>query len=329
MQSNMKKRTMTKPAYIKINSPLELGYYRGNIVFVHNYRHKTFRYIAMRVNQDCFNKKKKTLKLSDSYDCSYEVNRIELLASKVNKAIIELSKTKDTITKREVDAYITTHFTQVEINSSEAGIIADFTQWIERYKRSKNDELIRKGKQGNNNHPSAKDYTSAKNLLIDFEWDFEWNRDKLNKFKKQLDEETGEFIRKFMYEDIDNEFIIALVNYCYLPRVNTNLHRYKTVGNMGNKTVQKRMDSIFSFLHSQYGNKLPNGILKPRLDVLVKEIVRLDMRELRLLEELEISSERFIRIRDYFLFLCYTGLRFGDFIKLNQSFVLNSTCKCN
>lgn len=321
MQSRMIKQTNTKSTFIKINSPLDLGYYRGNIVFIHNYRHKTFRYIAFGVNNDCFNNKTKALKLSDCYDCSYEVNRIEILSNNVNRAIIELSKTRDTITKLEVDAYIATHLTEVEINSSESGVIADFTEWIERYKKSKNDDLIRKGKQGNKNHPSAKDYTSAKNLLIDFQWDFQWDNDKLNKYKKQLDVETGECIRKFMYDDIDNEFILELVDYCYLPRINTKSHRYKTQGDMVNKTIQKRMDSLFSFLKSQYGSKLPNGILKPNLEVVPTETIRLDIGELKLLEELDISSACDIKIRDYFLFLCYTGLRYGDFVKLNKTFV--------
>ncbi|MUT99724.1 MAG: hypothetical protein EP145_12105 [Bacteroides uniformis] len=46
----------------------------------------------------------------------------------------------------------------------------------------------------------------------------------------------------------------------------------------------------------------------------------MDREELKELENLDIKEERFVKVRNYFLFLCYTGLRFGDFAKLDKTY---------
>ena len=42
--------------------------------------------------------------------------------------------------------------------------------------------------------------------------------------------------------------------------------------------------------------------------------------EIKQLKDLQLTSPQEAKVRDYFLFLCYTGLRFSDFCKLNKTY---------
>ena len=87
-----------------------------------------------------------------------------------------------------------------------------------------------------------------------------------------------------------------------------------------NKTINKRIDCLFTFFRSKY-EKLPKGYKKaPHLDVCERKVIRLNRDELRILENLEIEEERLLLARDYFVFLCYTGLRYSDFSKLDDTY---------
>lgn len=295
MQSN----SMAKD-YIKINSPLDLKYHRGNIVASYTYNHKTFRYNLFKVNDNNFLPKYSALRINpQEYDCAYEVSRMEDLLQKINCALIELSKTKkkdESITKKEVDEYIAE---LSETVTSDHSFIADFKNWIEEFKDRKYQEEVMAGKEPRKNHPTVKDYTSAMRLLEDFQYD---NYDK-----------------PIYIEDLDNTVIAELISYCYDERVDTDEHQYNTEGNLTNKTINKRFDCIFTFIDNYY-KKRPNGIIKPKLDTIQRKIIRLDRNELALLENLDLSDMREIKVRDYFLFLCYTGLRFSDFIRLDNTF---------
>ena len=77
--------------YIKINSPIDLSYYRGNIIASYKYNHKTFRYILLKVNGINFLSKIPALKINPAeYDCTYEVKKMETTLQNLNKALIEI-----------------------------------------------------------------------------------------------------------------------------------------------------------------------------------------------------------------------------------------------
>lgn len=290
---------MTKSKQLK-DSLLEYDYYRGNIVFVIHYRHKTFRYRVLKVPENCFDKRTKTLKPCEGmYDFDYEVNRIKELYTQVNSAVVDLLKTKDTLTVKDVDEHIHAHQQIISSPEKQTGLITDFETWIEGYKDRKRKEEIKKGKDPRENHPSSKDYTSTKNLLKDFEYD--------------------NYDTPIVLSDINDDFIINLIEYCYESRISTEEHKYATEGNMVNKTIQKRMDCLFTFLHQNY-KQIPSNVIKPKLDVLKKKVIRLDTNELKQLLQADIIEERFVKIRDYFIFLSFTGLRFGDFVKIDETF---------
>ena len=286
--------------YIKINSPLDICYYRGNIVASYTYNHRILRYKLLKVNENYFLPKIPALKLNpEQYDCAYEVSKMEATLQKINKALIEISKNKkkeDSITIKEIDEFISSMNDEIATQNS---FIADFKGWIEEFKKRKCQEEILAGKTPRKNHPTVKDYTSAARLLEDFQYD---NYDK-----------------PILVNDIDTTFLSELISYCYDERINSDEHKYLTEGDLTNKTINKRFDCIFTFIDNFYG-KRPNGISKPRLDTLQRKIIRLDRSELAQLESLKLTDPREIKVREYFLFLCYTGLRFSDFIRLDKTY---------
>lgn len=286
--------------YIKINSPLDLKYYRGNIVALHTYNHKTLRYPIFKVSENLFLPKIPALKFSPTeYDCQHEVGRIEQELQKINTAIIEISKKKtknDSIKIAEIKSFIENLSDTVKADKS---FIEDFNDWIEEFRKKKYQDEVRAGKTPRKNHPTVKDYTSASRLLEDFQYD--------------------NFDKPFNVNDIDDAFISELISYCYDERIDSDEHTYLTEGNLTNKTINKRFDCIFTFIDNFY-KKRPNNIVKPKLDTVQRKIIRLDRNELMELENLALTDTREIKVRDYLLMLCYTGLRFSDFVRLDHTF---------
>ncbi len=312
---------------IKINSPLDLAYYRGNIVAVHHYNHKTLRYILFkRVDEKNFLPKIPALRIApESYDAEFEVKRMEGLVNKINQAIIELSKTKtkeESIALKEIDEWIARSEKDSELKTvipkapKKMSFIEEFENWIEVYKKTKEQEAELSGNHGKNVNNTVKDFKSALNLLKDFQYD-------------EFDD------KPFYFDDINKDFLEKLIIYAhdsrgdegdeYLndPDDEEEKHKYFTKGNLSNKTLNKRFDSIFQFIRDYY-KRLPNDVeKKPRLKTLERKIIRLDREELRELEQLEITDSNnthYGYYRDCLLFLCYTGLRFGDFKKLNKTY---------
>lgn len=311
--------------YISIKSPIPLAYFKGNIVAIYHYNHKTFRYNLMKVDEKCYLPKVKGLRIMpDKYDAAFEVERIEALATKVNTAIIELLKgmaKEDSLTKKKIDALITS---DIEPKKPESAVkaesfIKDFESWIEKFREKKRQEEVMRGLTPRKNHPTVKDYVSALNLLKDF----------------QYDEFDG---KAFRFQDIDMKFIEKLIVYAYDTRGDdddedasaeidsggSEEHKYYTKGGLSNKTMNKRLDCMFTFMQHFYKG-FPNDIEKrPKLETVEKKIIRLDRDELRQLEDLIIKDEhkslRYEYYRDCLVFLCYTGLRFGDFYKLDRSY---------
>ena len=309
-----------------IDSPLPLTYYKGNIVAVYHYNHKTLRYNLFKVEEKNFLPKIKSLRIApECYDAEYEVRRMKELATKVNRAIIELSKTKapeDTITKKEIDEWLAKKEKENrrKLNAAnrkdrkKPSFIEDFEKWIQTYREKKKQEAVLRGIQGKDIKNSVKDFTSALNLLKDFQYD-------------EFDD------KPFYFNDINNAFLEKLILYAYAERGDeedddeasdeNGTHKYLTRGNLSNKTLNKRFDSIFQFIKDYY-KRLPNDVVKkPRMTVIDKKIIRLDREELRQLEELDITDTKnthYGYYRDCLLFLCYTGLRFGDFYKLNKTY---------
>lgn len=292
---------------IKINTPLELAYYKGNVVVNYKYNHKTFRYNLLKIDSKLFLKKTCALKPDDNiYNCEETVREIEKKLPLIKKALVALSAKldkndpKSTITKKAVDEYIETDQGVIQ---TKTGFIQDFSIWIDEFREQKRQEEILAGKEPRKNHPTVKDYVSALNLLKDFEHDY---------FKGS----------RMQYKDFDNDLISDLISYCWEAREDVDEvdnYVYLTDGELENSTINKRFDCIFTFIDRFYKHR-HNGLAKPRLETVQRKIIRLDRTDIKVLSELTLKNEREEKVRDYFLFLCYTGLRFSDFIRLDRTF---------
>ena len=261
--------------YHRISSPLKLVYYRGNISALYSYEGKVFRYPLFKVEERLFSPKMIALKESPLYDCDAVINDIEKKTKAINTALIEIEKQREpgeTITKKIVDAYIQfRHEKAKEKVAVSKGLIDDFSIWLEDFKKQKYDEEVRKGLVPRKVHPTTKDYISTLNLLRDFEYD--------------------NYSKPIQVADVDDAFITDLIQYCYEPRVSDEEHEYLTEGDMINKTIQKRLDCLFTFM-TRFYKQVPNEVKKPKLEQGERVIIRLDREELRQLEKADVDTYR-------------------------------------
>lgn len=297
---------MQKEKWVKLSNRQFLRYYRGNIVYQASYRGKVFRYNLYRIDKEHFNEKTYALLRDEAlYEVEVIVPAIDAYANDVNRAfnhiVMTLTKGK-TITKEEIDNYLAFGVNSQHI-SAQDGLIANFERWIDKYNEEKRQSIKNKGQDVSETGtlPGTKDFKSCLNLLKDFEYD--------NFLSSPI-----------QLKDIDDRFISDLIEYCYEERVSDEEHKYKTQGNLVNKTIQKRIDCLFQYLRIITDNHLPNGIKKPHLDVIDREIIRLDKEEIQQLKDLSLTNPQEQKVRDYFLFLCFTGLRFSDFYKLDRTY---------
>lgn len=290
--------------YVKINSPLDLAYDKGNIVMSYKYNHKTFRYNLLKIDQAYFLPKIPALKYDDRFpqdECENAVRGMEAELEDLNKVMKEVYaglKDKDETIKTKVVRERLLQIRNIVITPK--GFVYDFANWIEQFKEKKRKEEIAAGRTPRKMHPTVKDYISALNLIKDYEYD--------------------NYARLIQLNDIDDNFIYKLIEYCWEERPDdTAQHKYLTEGGLANNTINKRFDCIFTFI-DQFYKVRPNGIGKPKLDTLPRKIIRLNREELSQLEHLAIDDDRLAKVRDYFVFLCYTGLRYSDFCRLDKTF---------
>lgn len=115
-------------------------------------------------------------------------------------------------------------------------------------------------------------------------------------------------------EDTLNSYIVFLRDKC----------------NMMNSTLKKQLGYLKWFLNWANTKNLIDDSLyrnyKPKLKQAEKEVVYLTSQELDLIREYKIpeSKEYLKRIRDVFLFGCYTSLRYSDIFNLKRSNVINN-----
>lgn len=175
---------------------------------------------------------------------------------------------------------------KLTLHISGKSLTKDFETWLETYIQAKIEEYRLKGRTVSKMPPAAKNYASMLHLLQDFE-----------KSKNKV----------LTKKDINQAFLTEFSDYCFDSR------------HLNNSTINKRIDALFYFLHHFYPK--PPGVRKPKhFSILKKKVIRLTVDELKQLHALVIDDPVLERTRDFFLFLCYTGLRFGDFYKLNRSY---------
>ena len=83
-----------------------------------------------------------------------------------------------------------------------------------------------------------------------------------------------------------------------------------------NKAIQRFRKVVRYAISQDYLSKDPFILYKPK--TVKKEVVFLTIEELTILEEKEFEMERLNRIRDMFVFCCYTGLGFKEMASLKK-----------
>ena len=155
---------------------------------------------------------------------------------------------------------------------------------------------------------SLKDYNSTLLLLKDFET-----------FKKT--DIRLEYITNHWLEDFVNYMSIKHPKYYDSYKVNSQ-------GNMANSTIKKRLDILAEFLtylkelkvvsleQEQLVRKFKRSIKKQAIR---KET--LDIAEIHELYQYKFDNQYHEQIRDLFVFLCLTGIRFQDLVEFDKKFI--------
>jgi integrase len=171
------------------------------------------------------------------------------------------------------------------------------------FNKRKKEALIKKDIERGLNRktpPTIKDYISACNAIEDFEYDFNCT---------------------LRLGDIDEDFLDDFKDFLAEEHESTEKHIYKCKGGMVNKTINKRLECLSAFVRSYYKDiKKAQFIFESRIlgNDRNKEIIRLDKDEIKELYNRELKDSSRNMTRDYFVFLCLTGLRFGDFVSINK-----------
>lgn len=155
---------------------------------------------------------------------------------------------------------------------------------------------------------SLKDYNSTKLLLNDFE-----------KYKRE-----NLYIRT-----INNLWLEDFVNYMSKkhPKYYGD-YKVNSRGEMANSTIKKRLDILtefFSFLKDLEIVTIEqvDVIRKFKKSIKRKPILKetLDVHEIHQLYKFKFKEDSDVRIRDLFVFLCLTGIRFQDLVEFDSKFI--------
>ena len=230
-----------------------------------------------------------------------ELNKeMDVLEELVDKTITELlhDNPKMYITCAIIDKAIADKEKRAKEKEEESDkqlLLYDFKLFNKRKKEALINKDIERG-LNRKTPPTIKDYISACNAIEDFEYDFNCTL-RLN--------------------DIDEDFLDDFKDFLAEEHKNTKEHKYKCKGGMVNKTINKRLECLSAFVRSFYKDiEKAQFIFESRIlrNDRNKEIIRLNKEEIKELYNRELKDNSKNMIRDYFVFLCLTGLRFGDFV---------------
>ena len=139
----------------------------------------------------------------------------------------------------------------------------------------------------------------------------QWNYRTIQKMKTQ----------KKVLEDFDSEISFEKFNEEYF----SNYQRYLERKKHKNSTIAKEIAAVKWFLKwakkKGYNKNADFELFKPKIKNIQKKIVFLNQSELKRFREFEIPADKIFleKIRDVFLFQCFTGLRYSDVFNLKKS----------
>lgn len=197
----------------------------------------------------------------------------------------------------------------VDENEGKQILLYDFDQYINKKKEEKRKEDLEKGIE-RKLHPTVKDYISTRNSIDDYEHS----------------------INQMLYlNDVTEDFLIDYIDFLIDERTDTEDYKNKTEGGLENSTINKRLDCLATFIRSFYKDFDKGDLITScKLEKIQKDIIRLSKDELIAFAEMDLKKSWEMQIRDYFVFICLTGVRFSDltvigrknFVKDSNGYVL-------
>lgn len=122
-----------------------------------------------------------------------------------------------------------------------------------------------------------------------------------------------EYGRKDLYlKELDYSFVIKFEN--YLRAVKPRHYRKNLQHNAVMKHIQRLRKMVTLAFHLEWIDRDPFVKFRPHLEQ--KERGFLTLEELESIENLELKSPRLKKVRDLFIFSCYTGVSYGDLMLL-------------
>ena len=234
----------------------------------------------------------------------YEVNaQIDELEEKVDNAIAAIlyNNPKAVINAKVIDEYLATHQEEknvIQNAEKDKLLLADFRAFNIKKEKELHEQDIKNG-ETRKRHPTIKDYISSANAIEDYEYDT----------KSQL-----------YLSDITEDFVSDFCEWLAEEHVSSKEHKYICKGEMVNKTINKRLENLSAFIRAYYkDNTTAEMIMDGRLgDSKQTRVIALTLDEVKELYYRELKNPNHNKIRDYFVFLCLTGLRFLDLTLLTE-----------
>ena len=279
-------------------------YFQGKVTAYFKKNGATLRYKLFKIDETYLTKK---YRVKDTYTLQNpnEINaQIDELEEKVDNAIAAIlyDNPKAVINGKVLDEYLATHKNKtsfVVTEETDRALLTDFRA----YNAKKEEELHKQdldNGETRKKHPTIKDYISSANALADYEYD--------NK-------------TQFFLSDITEDFIEDFCEWLADEHIDTKEHKYKCKGEMVNKTINKRLENLSAFIRAYYkDDNTADMIMNGRLsDSKQTRVIALTLDEVKDLYYMKLKNATYNKVRDYFVFLCLTGLRFLDLTLLTET----------
>ncbi len=139
---------------------------------------------------------------------------------------------------------------------------------------------------------------------------------------------TENYIHRFLEEELKiNSIYLNELNYKFINDFANFLFTYWPKGHvnaMSHNTVMKHIQRLRKIVtlafHLEWGDKDPFIRWKPTFEK--KERDFLNPNELKVIEDFNFYNERLDRVRDLFVFSCYTGISFSDINNLTRNNIM-------
>lgn len=299
-------------------------YYKGKLVAYIKKNDGIVRYKLAKIPQSALTP---TMRVKSTYSAvnptllNKEIDEIE---EKVENAIKKLlySNPKLKLSNQVIDTFLTMEgnkdispLADSMQQKKEKILVRDFQTFIAEKNSEKRQEDLDRGLD-RKLHPTMKDYISSLHCLEDFEI-----------YKGQY----------YVFEDVNETFISELIEFLQIDHSDLedieNGLIFKTKGNLANKSLNKRLQCISTFIRVFYRQE-PTAEMKAIMvgrcqleEHNSPEVIRITKEELEDLAKMPLVDAEEERIRDFFVILCLTGLRFSDFRNLTAKNIVHDICK--